>query len=54
MLIKLANKLSYKIITIIRQFFYYFRFFKHKKNYWSVKNFENYQNYINFQRKNIR
>jgi len=51
MLIKLANKLSYKIITIIRQFFYYFRFFKHKKkNYWSVKNFENYQNYINFQK----
>lgn len=51
MLIKLVNKLNYKLKTIIRQFFYYFRFLKYKKkNHWRVKNFENYQNYISFQK----
>ena len=51
MLIKLAHKLNYKLKTIIRQFFYYFRFFKYKrKNLWRVKDFENYQNYISFQK----
>ena len=51
MIYKLINKLNYKVKTVFRQFFFYFRFFKNKeRNYWKVKNFDTYEKYISFQK----